>query len=643
MQYEDILKKIEQDQENNTSIDLYRYNGLLEAIQYFANRLSMEQITDTAFDFVNELLTTNKSTMFLIENGNFVLKKERGIKNAPLTLPLTTELSCFALYVGNVIFGKENLQCYFEQSALEALDATVMLPLMLEDKLYGFFLLSGKIASSFNESDILVCETLMNLFNNALESCNRLEKLQISNRELDEKIFNLFAINQSAKAMLTEHRLDMLYRLAVDVFSELTQSAHTGFILYDNPSEKYILKAYRDVFSNNEKPNITMKLNTNDAINFNRQLLDLSKADDSDYLLSLFDDADNLLQQINAHYVVFIYGNEKLLGFVTLGETVSGAPYKESAFELVDSLASYTYISLYNAMLIDLVNEQKSLLQRKLDRLSRLNSLSKNINSATDVSLLLELTMETLTISFGVEDAFIALYDTENNNLKISHSSDITLEGTTIPMNSELDSLRCGRTLFECDANNVSAYVGDEISNAISNSAGLLIVPMALERCDTVFVGAIFIFKLKDGLLSEEENILTFETIANQIAPLIYGFTDIENHKKLYKLDIVQTFSIELEKQLKECINYDFDIEIIDIKNNAASPFKENVISQILSEYFENVYPISYDRTEVILLKDFEYSASVINSALADNNIEVRRLKLGSDFTDIEGFYKTCF
>ena len=66
---------------------------------------------------------------------------------------------------------------------------------------------------------------------------------------------------------------------------------------------------------------------------------------------------------------------QKILGFVTLGRTVTEA--HKSAFELVDSLASYTYIALSNAILIEFINNQKKLLQEKLDRLIKLNRLSK--------------------------------------------------------------------------------------------------------------------------------------------------------------------------------------------------------------------------------------------------------------------------
>ncbi|NLI38659.1 MAG: hypothetical protein GX384_04845, partial [Clostridiaceae bacterium] len=64
MEYQDILAKIQQDESNDLSTDLYRYNGILEAISFFTNRLTYEQIIHASFDFVNELLTVNKSVLY---------------------------------------------------------------------------------------------------------------------------------------------------------------------------------------------------------------------------------------------------------------------------------------------------------------------------------------------------------------------------------------------------------------------------------------------------------------------------------------------------------------------------------------------------------------------------------------------------
>jgi len=641
MHYEDILRKIEQENRDGSLIDIYRYNGLIEAIQFFANRLTMEQITDAAYDFVNELLTVEKSAMYLLEAEKYVLKKQRGIQPKPgiEVIPVNQSLKEFALFVGNVISGTESLCQYFDPSLLDALEAKVMLPLLLEEKLYGFFLLSGRVNAAFDEKDIMVCQTLMNLFNKSMENCNRLEMLQISNRELDEKIFNLFAINQSAKAMLTEYSLSNLYKLAVDVFSELTLSAQTGFFLYDNASEKYVLKAYRDVFSSDtiKKGSIKLKkiINTHPG----RQIIDLGKDSDRDYFAAVFPDSLEIMEEIKASYVVLIFGDKnKLLGFVTLGKTVSGNPYKSSTFELVESLASYTCIALSNAMLLKKVEEQRNLLQEKLSRLITLNKLSKNINSAPDSNSLLEIALETLKVSFGVEKAFIALYDDSSDLLTIMQSTIDSLNGLNIPMNDTLNPLRKGSMVFESVSENIGTVVGDEIANIIGSSSGILAIPMTMERYETVFVGAIFILKLEEGIISNEENILVFQTIANHIAPLISGIRDLEKQKSLYIPNIPKIFLSALEEEINKCREYDFDLEVIRIKSNDSSPFSENQISRILGEKLKHVYPVSYDRTEIILTNDFEEKLNIIKEALSDKSVDITRFRYKQDFSELQEY-----
>lgn len=640
MQYNDILKKIEQDFQNDNRTDLYRYNGILEAIRFFSNRLTLDQITDAAFDFVNELLTVEKSSLYLFENKRFELRKQRGFKSENKYIAVTPELSNFILYVGNVVKGRDSLEQYFDVSILEELNATVMIPLALENELYGFFLLSRRISADFNESDILVCETLMYLFNNSLENCNRLERLQISNQELDEKIFNLFAINQSAKAMLTEYNLHELFSLSVDVFSELTQSAHTGFILYNNSSEKYVLRAYRNVFNNNSREMEKISVSHDIKITPDKQILDLSDDSNKELFCRMFKDGNELLSYLHAKYVVFIFGeNSKILGFVTLGQTVTGNSYKKGAFELVDSLASYTYIALSNAMLIDKVNEQKKLLQEKLERMITLNRISKNINSALDSETLIELALESLTVSFGVQNAMIALYDEKINCLKINKATDLSILDSIIPMKPALEPLRRGSTVFEPNSENLTAVIGKGIASIVGENAGALIIPMTLERYETVFIGAIIVFKTCTGSLSDEENTLVFETIANHMSPLIVGFKNLEKQQNLLKPDTAKIFINDLEFQIEQCKNFDLEMEIIRIVDNNATPYETSDVPKILGNVIEEIYPVSFNRTEILVMNDFEYKYTLTKNSLADKNITVKRLQYNKDFTDMESFF----
>lgn len=638
MEYQDILAKIQQDESNDLSTDLYRYNGILEAISFFTNRLTYEQIIHASFDFVNELLTVNKSVLYLLEGDQYRKVSSRNLPNAPYTVPQNPQLKNFALYVGNVVNGRQNLEAYFTADILSKTEASVMIPLMLEHSLNGFILLSGRVTADFNDNDVSVSRTLMNLFNNALESNSRLMELQTANRELDEKIFSLFAINQSAKAMLTEHRLDELNQLAVDVFSELTLSANTAFFLYDTKSEKYALKAYRDVFhAGSTTPPIYLTLRPEATAIMGRQIVNATDESDAEYFSSLFEEGIAPLEAFKARYIVFIFGRgNEILGFVTLGDTISGTDYKKSTFELVDSLASYTYIALSNAMLIKVVNDQKKLLELKLDRLITLNTLIKNINSAQTSKQMIDLAHETLTVSLGVENGMIALYQPEERHLLVSAATDNSLNGTIIPLTARLEPLLKGKVIFESDATLVSEYIGHDISDALQDKAGLLAIPMSLEHYEIRLIGVIFIFRTYNSLLSEEENILTFESIANHMAPLLDGYIDLDRKKQEYIPDVMKQFTQELKAQIEECLEYHFDLEIIHLVDKDATPFNGNKICRMVSDLFQNTYAVSYDHTFVVIQNEFDYNRQVLERIAFEADASVACFKLYKDFNSYE-------
>jgi len=57
MSYDDVLKKIKDDkQKANITSKLYRYTGLIHAIEFFSQKFSIDQILEFAYDFVNELI-----------------------------------------------------------------------------------------------------------------------------------------------------------------------------------------------------------------------------------------------------------------------------------------------------------------------------------------------------------------------------------------------------------------------------------------------------------------------------------------------------------------------------------------------------------------------------------------------------------
>ena len=239
----------------------------------------------------------------------------------------------------------------------------------------------------------------MRLINTALENFNRYEKLAKVNTELDEKIFNLFAINQSSKVLLSDLRIDSLYDISVDVFAELTHSKVTGFILYDERRDRYTIKSFKDVFYNIKNVSISLMLKNSSKVNPNKVIIDLRNKQDRDYFNSLFEEdiviAKNQIEQLEAIYVVLLLKNRQILGFVTLSETVTNSQYGDGIFELIESLAASTYTAISNAKLFETVNEQKALIQRKVDKLISLNYLTRNISSSLRIDTLQEIATKT--------------------------------------------------------------------------------------------------------------------------------------------------------------------------------------------------------------------------------------------------------
>lgn len=90
--------------------------------------------------------------------------------------------------------------------------------------------------------------------------------------------------------------------------------------------------------------------------------------------------------------------------------------------------------------------------------------------------------------------------------------------------------------------------------------------------------------------------------------------------------------------QLEECKKYDFALEVIRIKDINATPYKISEVPKMLSNITEDIYPISFNQTEILITHDFDYNYNLIKNTLSDINILISRLKYNKDFTDIASF-----
>ncbi len=640
MEYNSILNTIEEQKKTEQlSAKLFRYSGLIQAIEFFSQKLNFEQIIDAAFDFVNELLTLEKSAVFVLKGSSFVLKKVKGYDSTILAIENSEDLQNIAVFYGALITEDEKLKMFFGQNVLESFNVSTAIPLIIENNLYGFIFISNKIIGDFNSDDYIIASALMKLFNNALENYKRYEELQSANKELDEKIFNLFAINQSSKALLSELSLDVLYNLSVDVFSELTQNTITGFFLYDEKSEQYTLKAYKDIYYRLGEIEVRLTFDKAAAVDVNKVILNFEDSSDTEYFNKIFKEGVKALAPLQAVYIVLLIKNGMVLGLVTLGKSVTGNEYKNSMFELIESLASATYIALSNAQLFDKVNEQKRIIQGKLDKLSSLNTLMRNINSSANIKTLLQLTLMTLEISFQIEKGLIAIYDKDKGVFKIAERLNIETRKKEIKVTPCWKRVFEGDAIYEASEAGMLQYISKSLVEDIGHSPGLLIAPIYIDRVDIEVLGAIILFKFKNVPITDEEIRLTVETIAGHIAPVLSNLYTVEQQKKFLLPNYIELFKSDLKREIAEALEFSIDLKVYQIIDNRSLIFKEDRITSKFQNAFKNVYPFSCNNIFIISSAD-RNAYKKLKKIIGSIDIEVREYALGKDFNCFQDFFK---
>lgn len=641
MNYDSILKKVEEQKKTeDLSAKLFRYTGLIQAIEFFSQKLNFEQIIDAAFDFVNELLTLEKSAIFVLQGNNYTLKKSKGYDGALVQIKNDDSFKKIAMFHGTLIHDEKKLKAFFPEGALEEYAVTAVIPLIIENILYGFVFISNKTVGDLNSDDYIISESLMKLFNTALENYKRYEELQKANKELDEKIFNLFAINHSSKALLSELNMDILYNLSVDVFSELTQSSITGFVLYDDKSENYRLKAFRDTFNRENNSQVSLTFNKLARVDMNKVIIDTTNYSDVKYFNSIFVEGLDSLLSLKPVYIVLLVKNSKILGFVSLGQTVTGFEYKSSILELVESLASSTYIAVSNAQLFKQVNEQKKVIQNKLEKLTMLNTLMKNINSSFKIDTLLEITLKTLEISFDVEKAMIALYDKEKDSFNISHKLNIDTKKKEIKATASWSKVFEGEMVYEAKADGVDNFINKALLKDIGEVSGILITPIYVDRVETEILGVIIILKYKKIMISDEEHRVTIETIANHISPVLGNLFIIEEQKRFSLPNYIELFKRDLKAAVTEAQECAIPLEVVQVTDGRDFIFTSNSIVEKLRNSFDKVYPFSHNNIFIIISDSKKDIRARIKKIAGINEVNTRALVLGKDFNSFQDFFK---
>ncbi|MFZ5966225.1 MAG: hypothetical protein ACOYVK_03530 [Bacillota bacterium] len=533
---------------------IYRYEALLQAIDFFTQRFSLDQLGCYAFDFTNEILTLHSAVLFVREGNAFVQKCSRLYTMEQYIIPHSQSLEELPVFHGDIITGK--FEIFFTEEVITKFQMKLVIPLVIHDYLYGFIISNGKILSSLNEDDLVIASALTKLFRNSLENSRQIHELHQKNKQLDQKIFNLFAINQSAKSLLSEVNLSSLYSLATDVFSEITCSKVTSFGVYDPISKSIKVLGYRNVSTYTTFFTELHLLKR--TYRSHRVVLEFER--DKEIIKSIFKNWEEF-ELLQAKYIILLVKDE-ILGVVTLSEAVNDRLYDEATFELVETLASFTHIAISNALLFKELVTQKERIERKFDTLNTLNKIIRNINRSTSIEELSTLTLKVLSLNFGIKKAFFA-YRSQDHYV-VQHAIGLEDAEMKFVLNDRWERAVQGELILDFHEGAVQRFFEETMIDQIGYSNCMVISPISIERASlheaSSPMGFLVVLETNDSL--KEEEILLIDTIAKNVSPVIHQMDLNQRIRTEYRIDPLQQFIQAVETKLTERKEYALDFYV---------------------------------------------------------------------------------
>lgn len=552
----------------HNDLQQYRYELLQTAIEFFTQRFHIDQILDYAFQFTNDLLLLSDSALFVKQDNQFVLRQATEGGNYPTTIDNSEKLEQLPLFYGRIVTN-DLIGSYIARDVVDQYSIDFFVPLINDTELKAIIVAKGMRTGPIKDEDLVISDILMRLINTSLENNQRFLDYQKINDQLDRKIFDLFVMNQSTRALLAELNRQNLYTIATDVFSEISGSAVTSFGIYDKLTNKVKMAGYRNVFSF-ETQYIELLLKEKE---YKSSKIVLHMEEDRELLREIFVNADDL-RHVHAQYVIII-ARPEIIGVVAIGVSRQGTPYDPALFELIETLASTTSIAIVNTDLFEQMVKQKKEIEAKFHKLVTFNRLIKTITSCQTKEELFRLTMQMLQLGFQVKKAFIAV-KADDGQLVITERFGFETNLTTFVIHDEYKERVTEKTYYSpyaserydiIDNQDLLFDIGD--SNAIVIAPIKLYNEVELTKGESLY-GYLVVLEMNDGLRDDE--VMLLDTVATSIAPVVFQMEETAKIQSQYKLDVKQQFVTAVHEKMKEREQYDLPF-FVYVKRVATSFF----------------------------------------------------------------------
>lgn len=517
------------------------YRALMNTIDFFSQRLHVEQIIHYGYKIFEDLTLPTSAAIYTINaSGDLYIPTDRiGYEELP-NVEFHDIHNEFARKNGFVLDSNELQKRYFKDAFIDDLKVELVLPLIIEDKLFGFI-----IAVENNKSTGIKNKEFLNRFNDllnlSLEKAESFERSKEMKTEIRKRKFNLDSFSQTMDILMTALDQKYIIKMCLDVVRELTASSVTSIAL-EVRENHLTIAGYKDIVQHKECfLDLVIKENAvADQVIYHVK-------DDYDALCDIFSNPYEL-EQLEAEYVVFLV-KETIIGCITIGAPVSEVPYDKQLLEQIKSLASMMYIAINNANQFKVLTEERNKMSEQITGLKHLNRSIAIINGADSLEELCSHVIDTLTYGFGVEHGFLWI----NNGSQACYKT-IGMEEQIEPSEEIQKWLAVYKDVYIEYTIPMESPLTTDVSNC------LICIPVLQHDYNETCMGYLVIDKLSAPLT--ESMTIIFETLTNSISPVIKQFLAIESYETDYVRRPESLLEELFDKYESEKVFFDLPYEV---------------------------------------------------------------------------------
>lgn len=543
------------------------YRELLNSIDFFSQKLHLDQIIRYGYQIFEDLTLAKASAVYTINESNTAYEPRYSMGYECLPQLDFSDIYNELARKNGFLLDRYEVQCrYFKDDFLKTLKVDIILPLIIEDRLFGFIVaIENKKDSGIKNREFL--NRFNDLLNLSLEKAENFERTKLMQQEINKRKFNLDSIAQTLKILMTALDQHYIQTICLDVVRELTASSVTSVALEVAPNYLAV-SAYKDIVHHKS---CFLNLSLIEEVKPTKVIYHVD--DDADALKEIFEKPEDL-RTLEAEYIVLLV-KEKILGCITIGKPVSDVPYDQQLLEQIESLASMMYIAIHNANQFKKLREEQELLSEQLKGIKHLDRSISIINGADTLEELCSHVVDTLRYGFGVKEGFMVVCK-DGHPLSFSVNS----QG---PSSISEEVFKYLKTI---DSSHVE-YMSPEKNPIVTEASNCFIcLPILKGDYEQSCMGHVVIHAL-DKALTESQFIL-FETLANSISPIIKQFLVVDMYRSTY----MERPEIRLSSYYEQ---YRADAEYFDIPYYIYTKKRLSIFNECHSE--ENMF--DYDSVDV--------------------------------------------